>query len=243
MENLLPLGKESAIRAVPQHSTLKVNGEHHIFRSKEALTSVKPIHPDAAFSVHWIQDQRRIKDALCIAGHCSFPSKQKTKEDNCCLLEYTCCIYFLWTTSKWGAIWLLFFFTLPTSPFQKVVHNAFLPESMSIYVSYRHRVSVLCSLLLIRAHKTRHLFPTPFGLYIICFVSFHLLTVKWALELLRKKTCYTGTTGVAQQAPSDTGTFSVRLLAPRMNLAATPVWVPALAANLQLPCGQSHCCP
>lgn len=60
---------------VPQHSASKVNGEHCIFRSKQALTSVKPIHLDAALSVHCIQDQRRFKDALCVPAHCGFPSK------------------------------------------------------------------------------------------------------------------------------------------------------------------------
>lgn len=114
------------------------------------------------------------------------------------------------------------FFTFPTSSFQEVVHNALLPEFMSTYVSYRHKVSVLHSLLLMRVHKTQ-LFPT-FGLYIICFVFSHSLTVnEWALGPLGTETCCTGTPGVAQQAPSDTGTFSVRLLAPWVTLATTPV--------------------
>lgn len=64
---------------VPQHNASKVNGEHQIFRSKQALTSVKPIYSDAALSGYWIQDQRRIKDALCILCHCNFPSKRKTR--------------------------------------------------------------------------------------------------------------------------------------------------------------------
>lgn len=105
------------------------------------------------------------------------------------------------------------FLTLSTSPFQEIVHNAFLPEFMSTYVSYRHKVSVLHSLLLMKAHKKPfQLFPTSFGLGIICFV-FHSLTInEWALGPLGTETCYTGARGVAQQAPSDTGTFSVELL-------------------------------
>lgn len=87
----------------------------------------------------------------------------------------------------------------------------------------------------IRAHKTHfssflylfflwwHLFFF-FFLYIICFAFFHSICInEWTLVPLRTETCYTGTTGVAQQAPSGTGTFSVRLLAPLVTLASTPI--------------------
>lgn len=57
------------------------------------------------------------------------------------------------------------FLTFPTSPFQEIVHNAFLPESMSTYVSYRHKVSVLHSLLLMKAHKTHF---SSFPLLLVC---------------------------------------------------------------------------
>jgi len=84
---------------------------------------------------------------------------------------FCCSFYFLWATStkQYGYCIL----TFPVSPFHKVVHNAFLLDSMSTYASYRVSIlhSVLPSLLLIRAHKTHsNYFSCWMFLCVWCFL-------------------------------------------------------------------------